>query len=58
MLAITNAELVLYDHFLPEAVLFAENGVITYNPARADLIVTDGHMNVSAVFVQGIQRNG
>ena len=29
MLAIINAELVMHNHFIPEAVLFVENGIIT-----------------------------
>jgi len=39
MLAIINAELVMRDHLIPEAVLFIKSGKITgYSDLRPDLL--------------------
>ena len=61
MLAIINAELVMKDHLIPEAVLFVGDGKIAgfgemRTGLRADLILVDHKMNVSAVFLAGERK--
>ena len=55
MIAIINAELVMKDHFIPEAVLFVEDGVITgYGEMRSTLHfqtkATDEHNCITGWF--------
>lgn len=52
MPAIINAELVLRDHLLPEAVLLIKDGEIAAGK-RADLIFADEKMNVKKVIPGG-----
>ena len=64
MLAIINAELVMHNHTIPEAVLFMEDGIIMEN-ATLDYTITDkdviikdgrhlsGHESYPMVVVKG-----
>lgn len=52
MSAIINAELVVRDHFVPEALLFVEDGKIAVGK-RADLFFVDRKMNVEKVLPGG-----
>ena len=49
MLALIHAELVLHDHFMPEAVLFIEDGIISGFGEMRTTPIPDGCENLSGV---------